>query len=79
LVLGRVLRLGCGVRSLRKQCRPFEHDLDGLQGFNWRVASLIAGGGGFDPIENELGWPADVEEAMVEVEVVMVEELLKIR
>jgi hypothetical protein len=43
------------------------------------VASLIAGGGGFVPIEKELGGPAYVEEAMVEVAVVMVEELLKIR
>jgi hypothetical protein len=66
------------VWSLGRQCRPFEHDLDEPRGFNWQVASLIAGGGGFVPIEKELGGPVDVEEAMVEVTVVMVEELLKI-
>ncbi len=39
---------------------------------------FIAGEGGLVPIEKELGGPADVEEALVEVAVVMVEELLKI-
>ncbi len=67
------------MRSLGRQCRPFERDLDGLQGFSWRVASSIDGGGGFMPIEKELVGPADMEEeAMAEVAVEMVEVLLKI-
>ncbi len=37
---------GAGVRSLGRQCQPFERDLDGPRGFNWRMASLIAGGRG---------------------------------
>ncbi len=64
---------GAGVRSLGRQERPFERDLDGPQGFSRRLASLVAGRGRLAPIEKKLGVPVEAEEAMVEVVVVMVE------
>jgi hypothetical protein len=69
---------GAGVRSLGRRERPFECDLDGPQGFSWRLASLVAGRGKFAPIEKKLGVPVKAEEAMVEVAVVMVEVSSKI-
>ncbi len=78
LFLRGVFQLGCGVQSCGRRTRPFEHDLDGLQGFSWRLASLVAGRGKLVPIEKKLGVPLGEEEAMVEVAVAKVEVSLKI-
>jgi hypothetical protein len=69
---------GAGVQSLGRRTQPFEHDLDGLRGFSWQLASLVAGRGKLAPIEKKLEVPLEAEEAMVEVAVVMVEVSSKI-